>query len=385
MPAEHVNGWATTVVVAHPGSELYGADRMVVESAAGLLAAGCRVVVTVPGHGPLVERLRDLGAEVVVQPVAVVRKSALTPVGLARLVTRAVASFWPMVRHLRRCRADVVYVSTVTIPLWLVAARLLRVPTVVHVHEAERSAPGWAQKGLNAPLLLAHRIIVNSEFSRDVLKRSLPRKGSRSIVVQNGVEGPERVPPPRETVTGPLRLLFLGRLSPRKGPHVAVEAVAILRSRGVDVVLDLVGDVFEGYEWYRDQLVATIDDRGLGSVVHLHGFRDTIWPALAECDVLLVPSTFDEPFGNTAVEGILSGRPLVVTRTGGLLEAAGGYGCVTWADPDDADDLARAVVEVGGSWQRLSRRALADAQLAAERHAPQKYRAAVAALTVELA
>ena len=37
-------------------------------------------------------------------------------------------------------RPDVMYVKTVTIPLWIIAARLARKPVVVHVHEAETDA-----------------------------------------------------------------------------------------------------------------------------------------------------------------------------------------------------------------------------------------------------
>ena len=39
-----------TVLVIHPSVELYGADRMLLESVAALTEAGWRIVVVVPGE-----------------------------------------------------------------------------------------------------------------------------------------------------------------------------------------------------------------------------------------------------------------------------------------------------------------------------------------------
>ncbi len=105
----------------------------------------------------------------------------------------------------------------------------------------------------------------------------------------------------------------------------AVDAVGILAERGVDAQLDVVGDAFPGYEWMVEDLTRRIDDAGTGDRVRLRGFDPEIWPHLARADVLVVPSRLDEPFGNVAVEGALAARPLIVSRTSGLIEAADGF------------------------------------------------------------
>ena len=56
-----------TVVVAHPSPDIYGSDRMLVESGAGL-TGHFRVLVVLPAGGPLVALLADVGAEVVIRP-----------------------------------------------------------------------------------------------------------------------------------------------------------------------------------------------------------------------------------------------------------------------------------------------------------------------------
>ncbi|MGH3432053.1 MAG: glycosyltransferase, partial [Thermocrispum sp.] len=130
--------------MVHPSAELYGSDRMFAEAAVALAEAGWRVVVALPGgceHGELAVLLRDLGADVVFCPTPVLRKAALRPAGFARLLFDGLRAVRPMLRLARAVRPRAVYVNTVTVPLWLVLARLLRLPVLAHVHEAEDEVP----------------------------------------------------------------------------------------------------------------------------------------------------------------------------------------------------------------------------------------------------
>lgn len=362
-----------TILVAHPSAELYGSDRVLLESVAGLVADGWRVVATVPQNGPLVGELRDRGAEVELVPVPVLRKSALKPAGLARFALQCAASTVPSLRLLASCGAGAVYVNTLTIPSWLALARLLGRRVTCHVHEAEGSAPLLMRRLLCLPLVLAHRLVVNSRFSLEVLSAANPALRARTTVVYNGVPGPPEVCPARPQLDRPARLLFLGRLSPRKGPQVAIAAVAELRRRGVDVRLDVLGAVFAGYQWFESELRAAVSAAGLEDSVRFLGFEADVWPHLQTCDIVVVPSVVDEPFGNTAVEAVLAARPLVVSATSGLVEAAAGYASAQLVPPDRPDLLATAVQLVIDDWPGYRTRAVADSAVARERHSVGRY------------
>ncbi|ADG73800.1 glycosyl transferase group 1 [Cellulomonas flavigena DSM 20109] len=367
-------GRAAAVLVAHPGAELYGSDRVMLETVLGLRAVGRRVVVTVPVDGPLLVDLTAAGAEVVPVRTAVVRKSALRPAGFVRFAADAAVGAVRGWALLRRVRPDVVYVSTVTVPLWALLARLARRPVLWHVHEAEGSQPALVQRLLAAPLALATRVVANSHYSVDVLARSAPRAAARATVVLNAVPGPAEPTPARAALEGPLRLLYIGRLSQRKGVDVALEALGELRAGGDDVVLDLLGAVYPGYEWFEQQLRDRAAELGVTDAVRFLGFHPSIWPFLEEADAVVVPSVVDEPFGNTAVEAVLAARPLVVSATSGLLEAAAGYASAQQVPPGDVGALADAVRTVGKEWEQRRQDAMADAAVARERHAPEQYR-----------
>ncbi|QOD44467.1 glycosyltransferase family 4 protein [Clavibacter zhangzhiyongii] len=367
-----------TILVAHPSAELYGSDRVLLESVAGLVAAGARTVVTLPADGPLVDALTGVGAVVHHAPTPVLRKAMLRPRGFAALVGQSARGLSAGLGLVRRTRPDAVYVNTVTIPLWILVGRLTGRPVLCHVHEAEGSASRAVGTALALPLALATRVVANSRYSVEVLGRALPRVARRAVVVHNGVPGPADPAPARPALEGGLRVLYVGRLSDRKGVDVAVEAIVELRDRGVPATLDIVGAVFPGYEWYEEQLRTTIRVLDLEALVTLHGFHAEVTPYLAAADACVVPSRVDEPFGNTAVEALLAARPVVVSDTSGLREAAGGYESAQLVPPSDPAALADALHLVATDWDAYRARAARDRFRAEHRHGPELYRQRIA-------
>ncbi|WP_036924678.1 glycosyltransferase family 4 protein [Acidipropionibacterium thoenii] len=384
MPVSPLAG--ATILVAHPGAELYGSDRVLFESVTGLIDAGAEVVVALPVTGPAVAELESRGARVVICPTPVLRKSALSPSGLVSLTGRMLAGGVRAARLMRSVRPEAVVVNTITIPVWLPVARAMRVPCLCHVHEAEKSAPALIRRALYSPLATATRVIANSRYSLAVLKEAVPLRIPPSAIVANGVavpDGSEIVAGPRTrpgagTAEDPVRLLFIGRLSPRKGPQVALEAVERLRDAGTTVRLSLLGAVFQGYEWFESELRTWVAEHRLGDQVDFLGFRDDVWPVVAQADIIVVPSTRDEPFGDTAVEAMLARRPLVVAWTSGLREAADGYATARFFPPGDAAGLAAGVQDILEHWSEVSELTAADRRLALSRHAPAVYRQAFA-------
>ncbi|MGY1705449.1 glycosyltransferase [Geodermatophilus sp. SYSU D00697] len=362
-----------SVLLVHPGAELYGSDRVFLESVTALVP-GADVVVALPGPGPLVAELERRGARVVVRRMPVLRKAVLRPAGMLRLVRDAVLGLVPALTLLRRAGRDGVYVSTTILPTWLLLARVARRRVVCHVHEAEWPGPAALHRVLLRPLLAASTVVANSRFTRDVLTGLLPALADRTTVVPNPVPGPAAPEPARADLDGPVRLLFVGRLSPRKGPDVAIATLRELLARGVDARLSLLGSVFAGYEWFEEELRATVAADGLADRVEFLGFRPAVGPVLEQADVVLVPSLLDESFGNTAVEAVLAARPPIVSALSGLREAAAGYDCARAVAPGRPALWADAVEAVLADWARSRSAAVADAAEARRRHHPGRYR-----------
>ena len=119
----------------------------------------------------------------------------------------------------------------------------------------------------------------------------------------------------------PLRVLFAGRLQALKGPHVLVEALALIRAHepAVPVELEVVG---VGTRGFTAALRERVRELGLQDVVRFGPALPA--PQLAarmrRADVVAVPSS-SETFGLVALEAQACGTPVLATDVDGLRTA----------------------------------------------------------------
>jgi glycosyltransferase involved in cell wall biosynthesis len=116
-------------------------------------------------------------------------------------------------------------------------------------------------------------------------------------------------------------IAFVGRVEEEKGPDVAYRALAELRDRhGIRAKLSLAGTVEPQMGAELERLAAEL---GIAEQVELLGRLDkpAVAGLLARSHALLVPSTWEEPFGLVLLEGALARIPVVASRSGGMPEA----------------------------------------------------------------
>lgn len=371
------------VLVANPSSDVYGSDLQMLESIGAMVGRGWRVVVATPDDGPLLPLLESKGAEVQRVPCAVVRREYASPTGVLKLVVDAVSSLRNLLRTLRTLRPSIVYVNTITVPWWFVAARLMRIPVVCHVHEAEAEDPLPVRLMLYGPLLLANHLIVISRASMETVCATVPRLRRRATLVFNGVPSPPE--PPTESIPGPgpRRVAVVGRLSPRKGTDVALDAVGVLRSEGRDVQLEVCGSPFAGYEWYEKQLRERAEKPDLAGAVEFSGYVSPVWPTLERAEVIVAPS-LREPFGNAVVEAQLSQRPVVAAAAMGHLETVIDGETGLLVTPNDARDTAEGIARLLDDPDLAARIGKTARRSAEERFSLARYRREIADLLVQV-
>ncbi len=117
---------------------------------------------------------------------------------------------------------------------------------------------------------------------------------------------------------GPLRMVFLGNLIPRKGLHVLLDALAQLSDHNLS--LTIAGNPTVDQDYVR-RIKHQIVDQNLGDRVNLLGSLTTekLTEVLFDHQVMAVPS-FYEGYGIVYLEGMAFGLPAIASNSGAACE-----------------------------------------------------------------
>lgn len=158
----------------------------------------------------------------------------------------------------------------------------------------------------------------------------------KAFAVPNAIATPEAAPA-RAPFKNPPIIGAFGRHVPKKGFQVLLDALAQLRSRGVDFRAVTGGD-----GELRETLMKHADDAGLGDVVSFPGWVDDKAAFFADCDIFCIPS-LHEPFGIIVLEALAAGAPLIVARSEGPSEILDGAASALLVETGDPASLAAAI------------------------------------------
>jgi len=140
-------------------------------------------------------------------------------------------------------------------------------------------------------------------------------------------------------------VLFVGRLSVKKGVHVLLKAMQKVMETHTDVALVLVGS-----KWYggnrTDEYVRSVTDisKSLPGPVVMTGFLppDEIPAYYNMADIFVCPSQWNEPLARVHYEAMAAGLPIITTNRGGNPEVIIGEGnglvLNEYANPDAMAD-----------------------------------------------
>ncbi len=205
---------------------------------------------------------------------------------------------------------------------------------------------------LPAKITSAAAVACISDFCRSqVMRHSAQDVWPRLGLVRMGVnveQYPGLAEQRRRRTPSPLRVLFVGRLVPEKGPGVLVEALEEVVARGVDVEARVVGGGPLA-EQLRTRLArGPLADR----VVLLGPVGQDDMPALhAWADVFCLPS-FAEGVPVVLMEAMASELPVITTRIAGIPELVEEGVSGRLLNPGRADLLADALTGMTNAEQR---------------------------------
>lgn len=300
--------------LGYDDDHFHGAGRLMVEWTRALVEHGMDVVtVILRDPGSLGQPLLDEGL-----PFVFLSRRRYDP-----------RTLFDMMGILRRQGTQVVHLQGFGASTFgRVAARILGIPSIVHVHadyRFETLGYPWFVRWIDR--LLARRtdkVLAVSEFARDFALSQQGFPAGRVEVFYNPVDLRYFRPPStaerkaaREALgldmTQPV-VVCVTRFHPVKGVDVLLDAWARVTRRVADATLLLVG---EGP--LREELEEVAARTCPPGSVRFLGFRFDVREILSAADVAVLPSRA-EGFSVAALEILGTGLPLVATRVGGITQ-----------------------------------------------------------------
>jgi len=328
-------------------SNKYGAGRSLLNLIDGLQSKGVECYVVMPNQGPMTEELENRGVE-----YSMVRLAYWASYG---------GRAWKKVAHAGRnllaaasiivkawkWKADILYTNTSVTPVGALAAHVLRKPHIWHIQEfGKEDYQLTFDLGLRFTLRLieklSFRVILISEALKGKYARHIPSQ--KLEVIYNGVSlsnsgcgdsngsrslGESQIP----------TLVIVGLLHPGKGQIDSVLAVTELAKKGINVKLKIIG---AGDADYISKLKQVAFTSGVSSAVEFVGHVDNPVSIVNSADMVLMCSR-SEAFGLVTVEGMLSKKPVIGSRSGATPELVKeGFNGLLY-EPGDYRELAEKI------------------------------------------
>ena len=227
------------------------------------------------------------------------------------------------VARFRRClkneQIDIVHLNTTFTTLAIVrdavyaaAARIARVPVVLHVHGGRYLIEDFNSKLLKKiaekMLRFARVVIVLSELEKGILESR--RQNPNIEVLGNAVSIDELTNAERERNTDEKIMVFLGRLHESKGLHEIVEACRVLKNEGFKFRFRCFGAGAEK-DFFLGEMKKILSEKfDYGGVVA--GAEKQ--KVLSEADIFLLPSRYGEGLPMAMLEAMAAGCVVVVSE-----------------------------------------------------------------------
>lgn len=163
------------------------------------------------------------------------------------------------------------------------------------------------------------KIFPVSEAVKETFTRLYPELEARVETFENlidieGIENKSLEPGGFEDDFEGVRILSIGRLTPQKSFNISVDAMKLLKQKGLNVKWYVLG---EGSQ--RKTLERQIEQAGLSGEFLLLGNKDNPFPYIRQCDLYVHASRY-EGKSMAVQEARVCKRPIIVTNCGGNRE-----------------------------------------------------------------
>ncbi len=294
------------LLISH-SSNLYGAERCLIDLAEGLVRSGHIFSVLCPAPGLLSKELGKLKIPVYYMTFPGIGKGGFKQVLLFLL------RFFPAVirlsRWMKKQKVKIVYSNTINALYGPIAAKLIGVRSIWHIHEV---------KPKNVFLIKMAGVIINlfsSEAifnSRATMRAFSKHPQSNWHVVYNGIEIKNYYG--KKDYAADFIIGFAGQMVENKQPTRFLHAFSETKKQIANIQGIMAGD---GSLLPKIRLLA--EELAIADDIIFTGYLTDLAPFYATIDVLVLTSDH-EAFGRVILEAMSFGRAVIAADVGGVSE-----------------------------------------------------------------
>lgn len=308
-----------------------GSPKAMVQVIEALDRAMFQPVYCAAGEGPLVNVLRARGVEIVSGKVSDI--SFRHPIAAAAAIRQqtALLKLWDI---------DLLHANCFP---WntdlILAAWMLRVPVILHVHNAmDIVAHNLVRFAANKVLFCSgfqmansghvYRVAGKAEVFHNVIDLAA-FSGGHSIRETLGLRADE------------IAIGTVAQVAYRKGIDILLETASILLRERNDLVFLIAGPMATSEEEFGRRLMVAAQEGPLRGRVRFLGSRADIADFLASLDLFVLPSRV-EPMGIVVLEAMAAALPVIASKVGGIPEMLTSPEIGTLVDPVTPEAFAAA-------------------------------------------
>jgi glycosyltransferase involved in cell wall biosynthesis len=338
-------------------SEIGGSDVSLLRIVEGLDKSRFQPAVALPSDGPLVEKLRQQGCDVFIVDQMIKLTTRRGYFYWLRYFANYPQAVWKIRGLIAREHVDLVHTNTLHNLYGLPAAKLAGRPHVWHVREIVLQSKWVRSVELFLARRFSDRVIVTSDAVGEMFvngKRARPaniRKISNSIDTESyhPRNDGSSIYDDLNIARGTPLVGTVCRLDHWKGVDTFLQAAALCRKEYPQARYVVAGGAIEGREEYAGAMKRLADELGMSDVVSFTGWRyqpQDMPRVHAALSILVLASSWPEPFGLVLLEAMATGKPVVATNHGGPKEICLEGETAILVPPQNPEQMAVAILEL---------------------------------------
>ena len=213
----------------------------------------------------------------------------------------------------RKLRLDVVHVNNYSMEP-ILAARLLRIPVVYHLHGL--ISPNLDRTGRRSFRHVTAFVSISRAVTESAVRAGIER--TRIHEIPNFVECMSETPPSPMPTT--LAIGIFGRIIPWKGQREFLSAAMHVLPKFPGLRIYLVGGASDGDPEYFDACRELARTSSFADQIEFTGMVNNVAVYYRKCTVVIHASTLPEPFGMVLIEAMSEARPVVASIFGAASE-----------------------------------------------------------------